>query len=156
MSEHILVIEPDTEYREKVNAYRIGDGLEPYAEDEWDEHFTWSVICHKPEHCNGWIECDKEHAVDGYDGPNDGPWDYDTDSPPPWAELEEFEFHGELHEWKWGYGWTTPYPGCVLQGNVDWDVPDELYPLRAGRWIVDDDWDDTDVSLSVVREVTDA
>lgn len=105
--------------------------------------------------CNGWQECGEDkHEVPGYEGVNDGPWDSDEDA--PWYDEEEFEFHGVLHTWNGnGYGWTVPFPGCVVAAN-DYTEPYGADVRRDGSWLVEDDWDDTTVSLNVIVEVEDA
>lgn len=134
MTEHLLTVEADTDYAER----------HPRAYPE----LTWSITCINPDSCNGWSECDKDHEVDGVNAA-DGP--YDAEDGRPWAGLDEFEFHGEEHTWRSGHGWTSAYKGCVVQGT-DVDLPDELHPLRPGKWIVDDDWDDEFCELIVVRK----
>lgn len=138
MIEHLLTVEVNTDYAERF----------PDAPTE----YRWGIACTNPDQCKGWQECDKAHEVDGSSAA-DGPYDAEEDA--PWDGLDEFEFHGELHTWVDGYGWTVPYVGCVVQGN-NVECPDELYPLRPGAWIVEDDWDDTDCYLTVVREVSEA
>ena len=129
MSRHILHVSPD------------GDGFE--------------IECVAPDTCNGWIECGEPHAVDGIDA-NYGP--YGCDESAPWFDEDEWEFHGKLHTWRHGYGWTLPYPGCVVAGSGGVEAPDDLWEetvdgehrLKPGRWLVDDDWDDTDCYLALV------
>jgi len=135
MSEHLLTVEVDAAYAE----------LHPRAYPE----LTWSITCINPDSCNGWSECDKDHEVDGASAAN-GPHDAEDDQ--PWAGYDEFDFHGELHKWVSYHGWTVPFKGCVVQGT-DVDLPDELHPLRPGKWIVEDDWDDDICELTVVRKV---
>jgi hypothetical protein len=134
MTEHLLTIEVDTAYAERFPDF------EPVN--------RWSIACINPDQCNGWIECDKPHEVDGVNA-SDGPYDSDDDA--PWSGYDEFEFHDEEHSWRDGYGWTVPYKGCVVQGQYV-DLPDELDLSRLGEWIVEDDWDDTECTLTVVRE----
>lgn len=115
------------------------------------EGFT--IECLAGNGCNGWIECREPHTVGKLDA-TEGPYDCDPDM--PWSDEEEWEFHGVLHEWRWGYGWTVPYPGCVVaaQGcdapDDLWEVVDGEHRLKPGRWLVDDDWDDTDCYLTLV------
>lgn len=134
MSKHIMIKEIDQEYADKFSDY--------------DTEYNYYIICPEGNGCDGWIECSKEHTVPGYDGANDGPYESEEDA--PWDGHDEFEFHGEWHEWKWGYGWTVEYPGCVVQGQYDLDPPDELYSMPPGRYIVEDDWDDTTCYLQYV------
>ncbi len=127
---------------------------EKYDDDEPFSHLPPDMVdeLECPIGCNGWSECNKAHEVPGYDGVNDGPWDSYEDA--PWYDQEEFEFHGVVHTWSGnGYGWTVPYNGCVVAGN-DWSDPYGV-PDRPGKWLVDDDWDDTTVSLTKVCELDD-
>lgn len=100
-----------------------------------------SITCY-PGGCNGWQECREEHSVDGYTGENDGPDDSDEDA--PWADEEEFEFHGVLHEWRSGWGWTVPFNGCVVSvADSLSDFADNiLREYGPGEYLVDDDWGD--------------
>ncbi|MGV7904208.1 hypothetical protein PJN93_30825, partial [Mycobacterium kansasii] len=82
--------------------------------DDYDPEypsFNHSVECLNVEKCGGWIGCNDPHEVDGRSAA-DGPYDCDDDA--PWEGCDEFEFHGVLHEWHWGHGWTVPYKGCVV------------------------------------------
>lgn len=120
--------------------------------DDWDEehpYFNHQIECLNVEKCGGWAECMKPHEVDGKSA-NDGPWDADDDD--PWIDEEEFTFHGVEHTWHYGYGWTTPFKGCVVAENdaaCDYahDIGVEHGP---GRYVVDDEWDDTDCTLMYV------
>jgi hypothetical protein len=135
MSAHVFIRELDTEYAEKY----------PNEPPEFLNH----VEC--PVGCNGWQECTEDvHKVPGYDGVNDGPYESDEDA--PWCDEEEYEFHGVLHTWNGnGYGWTIPFNGCVVSAN-DYSDPYDI-PERAGKWLVDDDWDDSTVSLTGIVEM---
>ncbi|MFG3340561.1 hypothetical protein [Glycomyces sp. NPDC048151] len=134
MIDHLLTVEVDTEYAERF----------PDAEAQ----HRWGITCLYPDQCKGWQECNKTHEANGVSAAN-GP--YDAEEGAPWDGLDEFEFHGQEHKWVDYHGWTVPYVGCVVQGN-DVEVPDELRPLRPGKWIVEDDWDDDLCTLTVVRE----
>lgn len=131
---HVLVIEPDAAY-----AARFPDAPTEYR---------WSIECLNLEKCGGWQECPESHEVEGQPV-NDGPWDSDESA--PWFEEEEFEFHGVLHEYRWGHGWTVPFEGCVVASN-DADCPVE--PMRPGRWMVHDEWDDTYLTLELGDDLT--
>lgn len=113
---------------------------EPY----WD----WSIECATPDLCGGWWECRESHEVIGLPQ-NDGPWNSSEDA--PWFEEEEFTFHGVEHTWRWGHGWTVPYPGCVVQTA---DIGDDVHEIASvhgeGVYLVEDDWDDTYCHLEVV------
>lgn len=131
---HVLVIEPDAAYAERF----------PDAPVE----YRWAIECLVPEKCGGWQECPESHQIDG-EPTNDGPWE--SDETAPWYEEEEYEFHGVWHEWRYGYGWTVPFDGCVVADAVHVDCPVE--PMRPGRWLVNDEWDDTYLTLDVVSEI---
>lgn len=115
----------------------------------YDLDYESSITC-TTTGCNGWQECREPHVVEGYDGPNDGPDDSEEDA--PWADREEFEFHGVLHTWRGGWGWTVPFVGCVL---AEQDLADYIHDIYAehgpGEYLVDDDWwDETHSSISAV------
>lgn len=111
--------------------------------------YTATIEC-IPGGCLGWIECREEHTVDGYTGPNDGPYDSGEDA--PWADKEETEFHGVMHTWRSGWGWTVPYPGCVLaEQDTSDNEHDILMEYGPGAYLVDEDWwDETSVTISPV------
>lgn len=148
MGRHILVVEPDEGY----------DSNDP---DTWDEK-KFSIICPEGNGCSGWIECTEAHEVDGVSA-NSGPYDFPTcpacvsDGSEcqhvPWCDLEEFDFHGVLHTWDGSNGWTVPFTGCVVQGS-DVDFSDHMH-LPPGKYVVEDDWDDTEVSLELIGELAD-
>lgn len=126
MSEHVFIVAPD------------GEGF--------------TIECLAGNGCNGWIECRKPHMVGDLDA-RVGPY---CDDDAPWCDFEEWEFHGVVHTWRYGWGWTVPYPGCVVAGSGV-DAPDDLWEttdgerrLRPGRWLVDDDWDDEDCRLTLI------
>lgn len=144
MTEHLLTIKPDETYRARVNAQREKQGLPPYSEADMEEDFILSITCLHPDLCAGWIECSEEH-------PNSDPED---DESPVYDQYDDVMMHGVPHDHHDGM-WTVPYKGCVVRGG-DWETPDDLYPLRAGEWIVEDEWEDTCVYLNVVREVATA
>ncbi|MBR7191694.1 hypothetical protein [Gordonia sp. SCSIO 19800] len=114
--------------------------------------FEYSIECRNVDKCGGWQECREPHEVDGVSAA-DGPWDCDDDA--PWEGLEELEFHGVLHTWHWGHGWTVPYPGCVVAANdaICDDAHDIALDHGCGRHEVDDDWDDEDCRLIHVRAI---
>lgn len=104
--------------------------------DEDPDYPDYALECNTPDLCHGWLECGDER-----DGPSpdealdmagfDGEWE------------EEQEFHGVLHTWHWGPGWTIPYTaGCIVQ-YCDWEPPYDMpYKPRAGRYEVEIKWDD--------------
>ena len=124
MSRHILVKEIDTDYAERL--------------PDFPPQYRYLIECPEGNRCEGWAEYREAHEVDGVSA-NDGPDDCEPEA--LWAAEEEFDFHGATHTWKYGWGWTVAYPGCVVQGS-DFDPPDELYALPVGRYVVEDDWDD--------------
>jgi len=107
--------------------------------------FRYRIECQIDGGCGGWLECDEPHEVAGQNaeaGPDD------CDPAAPWWGSEEFEFHGVVHTWRYGgHGWTVPHSGCIVAA-VDWVPPEEIEDdLPPGRYEVDDEWDDTEVSL---------
>lgn len=138
MSRHVLVVEPDAEY-----AARFPD---------FAPEVRWRIECPDGNGCSGWIECDGNH--EGFD-----PEDEDS---PAYDEYEDVEIHGVLHAYQWGYGWTTPLPEgqCVVgecQPGIDppedlWQRDEQTNNLRLplGRWVVEDEWDDTNCTLLLV------
>lgn len=134
MSTHILVIEPDP----------TAPAMGPHHTDDR----TWSIECPPGNGCSGWMECGEKHEVEGHGSAEDGPDDCEETA--PWEGCDEFEFHGVMHEWKGGHGWTVPWPGCVVAGS-DWsEPPAEMDDLPTGRYPIEDDWDDTSVALDFV------
>lgn len=128
MTTHVLVITPDTEY-----AKRFPDA---------DPEVQWRVECSDPAACSGWRECGEPHEVGGVSAA-DGPWDPPSDDV-PWVDEDEFEFHGEDHTWRGGWGWTVEYAGCPVDAFGDIELPDDLpQPITPGRYTIDVEWDDT-------------
>lgn len=109
----------------------------------------WRVTCTVEGGCGGWMECGEPHEVDGISAA-DGPHDCDPDA--PWADCDEFTFHGVDHEWRVGYGWTVDYDGCPI---TPWhfDLPDGIDTTRNGSWLVENEWDDTDCLVELIREL---
>lgn len=130
---------------------------------DWHEdepYWDGSITCQAPSLCNGWWECGEPHEVDGVSAA-DGP--YDSECPGehgvstdraghlPWCDEDEFEFHGVLHTWRYGNGWTVPYDGCVVQtADIAEYVDDIAREHGEGTFVVDDEWDDTSVYLHFV------
>lgn len=133
---HTLIKEIDTDYT------GMPDG---------EVEYRYRIECADPATCDGWIECGKLHEFDGRDADTYGPYDCEPDC--PWFESEEFDFHGVVHTWRDGYGWTVPFDGCIV-AYTDWDVPDEIWSGPVGRYPVDDEWDDTQCTLSIRTEDT--
>lgn len=146
MSEHILVVSRDEDYVKLLAQHREPD--EQDVRDAYQVH----IECPTPEHCTGWEECRGPHtSPDGLLDANDGPYDCEEDV--PWEGQEEFEFHGELHTWCGSWGWMVPFPGCIVVAQGI-EVPGDIDTERDGRWLIEDDWDDTDCYLVLVRELT--
>lgn len=143
-------------------------------EPSWD----WSITCTTPDRCDGWWECPEAHVVDGIDAA-DGP--YENDCPGwhgpyalneaentaraaaggphwPWCDDDEHMFHGVAHTWRYGFGWTVPFPGCVVQASDT--VGDYALDIAAdhgeGVYVVEDDWDDTYCTLVLVGRAGEA
>ena len=115
---------------------------------EDDPEYRWTVTCLNPNACNGWQECPEDH--NGYDPKDKDSLAYD--------EWEDVEIHGVLHEWHWGHGWTVPYEGCCVADNLNcWggvDSADDIAQEHGvGTHVVDDDWDDTDLTLTWVKTI---
>ena len=132
---HVLVIEPDAAYAE-----RFPDAPVKYR---------WRIECANTDLCGGFQECPESHQIDG-EPVNDGPWESDESA--PWYEQDYFTFHGVEHEWHYGWNWTVPFEGCVVKANAE-DQP--IWPMRTGRWQVDDEWDSGEfVTLHVLSEIS--
>lgn len=112
--------------------------------DDWHEDepcWDWSLTCQAPNLCGGWWECSETHEVDGLSA-SDGPYACETSA--PWCDEDEFEFHGVTHTWRYGWGWTVPYEGCVVQtADIGDGVDDIAREHGEGTYEVDDDWDET-------------
>lgn len=153
MTKHILTISRDEGALHRLSKYR-----EPDEQDRKD-YYSVSIECPTPEYCAGWEECREPHtSPDGFLSAEDGPYDTDcgtgeTDCV-PWCGRDDFEFHGIEHTWRWGHGWTVPYDGCIVAAQ-DIEVPDGIDTERDSRWLIEDDWDDTDCYLVLVREIGD-
>lgn len=152
---HILVISLDRDTQARLDA-----GEYVFPEDvESHEH---SIVCPYTGGCGGWVECRQPHEVDGKSascGPEECICDHEQPSclgedggeHPPWYDQEDFEFHGVMHTWRHGHGWTVPYDGCIVLYNSSYDLPHE-YELPLGEHEVDAEWDDTDCTLVLVPE----
>lgn len=138
MSEHYIEITRDTVGLGRLGKYRS------ITDKDVKDYYAARLICTDPSTCPGWIECDKDHT--GYDP--------DDETSVVFDEYEDVLIHGEYHNWRYGYGWVVDFPGCPVTGN-DWEVPDEIDTKRDGKYLVDVEWEDEFVYLSVVKEVTD-
>lgn len=153
---HILVISLDRDTQARLDA-----GEYVFPEDaESHEH---SIVCPYTGGCGGWIGCQQPHEVDGKSascGPEDCICDdgqpsclgEDGGEHPPWYDQEDFEFHGVMHTWRHGHGWTVPYDGCIVRYNSSYDLPYEYDELPLGEHEVDAEWDDTGCTLVLVPE----
>lgn len=137
MSEHFVTVHVDAAHLDQLARFR------PVTDADRADAYAATIECSDPAACDGWIECDKDH--DGYD-PED-------ETSPAYDEFEDVMIHGVPHDWH--YGWTVPYAGCPVVGSchLGWDVPEGIPMDRPGRYLVDDEWDDSLVSLTLVREV---
>lgn len=121
------------------------------ADPDDPEDFRYRIECQIEGGCGGWWECDKPHEVDGRCADADltqcGPFDCVPDA--PWEGQVEFTFHGVVHTWHDGHGWTVPHVGCIV-AVVDWMPPEEVEDLPPGRYEVTDEWDDTELYLEYV------
>lgn len=114
-----------------------------------DDEYAYDLECPGAPHCTGWQECDQTHEVDGISAANGPDEPLDTcecdgclvcSCPSlPWDGVEEFEFHGVVHTWHIGYGWTVPYNGCVVREH-DLEEHDLLLDEPPGRYLVDAEW----------------
>ncbi len=153
MSTHLLVITLDRIEQAKLDA---GEFVFPEHVDSRD----YGTKCLVENGCGGWIECREPHEVDGKKA-DCGPYDCDCpDGQPsclseteadyaPWCDREEFEFHGVVHTWRYGYGWTVPYKGCIVAWG-DYELPGCYEDLPRGEYQVEDDWEDTGCYLQLV------
>lgn len=111
--------------------------------------YDFTVECLAPSLCGGWQECTGDHLI-GHAEPN--PEDDEDCS-------DELEFHGVEHAWRPGYGWTVPFPGCIVADRVgqwdsgEWEIASEHGP---GRHAVEDDWDDSELTLYFIETLEEA
>lgn len=112
--------------------------------------FVYTVECPGRPSCDGFIECDEKHEIDGVNA-YEGPWDCDEGV--PWAELEVFEFHGVPHTWHDGYGWSVPYVGCVVRAHPYLaEIADDLLcESPPGRYPVRDHWGYEEMELTLAE-----
>lgn len=111
--------------------------------------YTFTLECPGPPQCVGFTECQEKHEVDGRDAA-EGPYDCAEDD--PWLHEEEFTFHGVLHTWQDGYGWTVPFEGCVVRPHPYFpdEARDVLFEQMPGRYVVAVDWDEDSYTLKLV------
>jgi hypothetical protein len=133
------------------------------SDDHSEEYpdYDSTIDCLNPNLCGGYQECTEKHEVDGVSA-SDGPWDCECPGDHgtegnegvhyPWCDEDEFEFHGILHTYRYGWNWTVPYRGCVVASA---DVSDDVYDIARtkgpGTYPVDDDWSDESCILNVIE-----
>jgi hypothetical protein len=156
MGTHTMVVTLDAIEQAKLDA---GELVLP----EHPDSHTWHIRCDDPAHCTGYSECIRMHickhghdAVHGFDEDSDDgpcPGHDDPEKPNCFAGEEEYQFHGEWHTYRWGWGWTVPFIGCIVSENWDGDLLDVaggVSALPLGEHPVDEEWyDDTGVSLTL-------
>lgn len=152
MTQHTLIIDLDSTQQTLLE---MGFLVLP----EHQDNRTWSIRCEDPENCDGWQECFESHVCEhgrdasrGYDEDSESPGICPGGGPDDacdcWAGLEDFEFHGIMHTYRWGYGWTIKYPGCVVAAARDFtDAPDYWESKPRGEYEIRDDWDDEQLTL---------
>lgn len=152
MSKHVLVVSLD-----ELTQTRLDAG--EFAFPERADSHRYGVVCRDGNGCSGWTECLEPHSIDGKTA-DCGPYDCDCpdDQPSclgetvadraPWFEQEAFEFHGVVHTWRDGLGWTVPYIGCIVRAS-NYELPDDCERLPLGEYEVQDDWDETTCSLQL-------
>lgn len=157
MTGHLLVVELDESEQAKLDA---GELIFP----EHVESHVHGIACHLGDNCKGWIKCLEPHEIDGTSaecGPHD--CDCSDDKPSclgeganraPWDDEDEFEFHGVIHTWRGGHGWTVPFTrGCIVAFG-DYELPYECEDLAIGEYAVDTEWDDTNCQLILASTAT--
>lgn len=141
MSRHILAIKLDPIEQARLDS---GELVFPEHVDSHDH----DIVCPEGNGCSGWVGCSEPHLVDGKSA-DDGPYDCD-ESAPYWGK-DEFEFHGVLHTWRSGYGWTMPFTGkCIVNWVGRYDLPTGYEDLPIGEHEVEDDWGDESCYLQLV------
>lgn len=137
---HILLVQLDYPTQQRLDA---GEYVLPEHVDDR----VYLIEC--PDGCDGWQTCLEKHEgqhVDVILPADQGPDDCQQCTEPPllhtaWCGQEEFEFHGVIHTWRYGHGWTVPYPGCVVAATP-WDSDFDRDDVPRGRYEVQEDWDD--------------
>ena len=159
MGTHTIVVALDAIEQAKLDA---GELVLP----EHPDSHSWHIRCDNPAHCTGYSECSRMHICKhGHEVPAGHPDEHGSpDGPCPgypnelghpncWEGDDEFQFHGEWHTYRWGWGWTVPFIGCIVSENWDGDLLDVaggVYALPLGEHPVDEEWyDDTGVSLTL-------
>lgn len=121
------------------------------GEDWFPDQPDWNgaVVCLVPALCGGWQTCGHDECRVG------SPYDADNGAE-PWYEQEEWEFHGELHTYRYGHDWTVPFPGCVVtESDAVFQAAYDIGQQHGeGTYLVDDEWDDTSCTLIYGKRVT--
>lgn len=114
--------------------------IEKHGDDPDDPARTYAIECSDSKRCPGFIECLEDHT---------GAPDYDDTGD------DEAVIHGVDHTYHYGYGWTVPYPGCVVQGVAFWG-DDHLHIAKErglGRHELETEWDDEYCTLNAIDTV---
>ncbi|WP_191563404.1 hypothetical protein [Janibacter melonis] len=130
---HHAVVEVDDAGLAQLAKFR------PVTDEDREEAFIWRVECSDPARCEGWQECGEDHP----DAPDD---------PDETGGDESVTLHGVEHTWHTLHGWVLRMDGCPVEANAGtWCDPPEGMPLdRPGRYLIEADWDDTDLYLLLV------
>lgn len=108
---------------------------------DYPGEFFYGWECPGPPHCTGFSECREPHIENGTNADEVTPFDGgDDQNPPPWDGLDEWTFHGVLHTYHDGYGWTVQDEGCVIS-ETDLEVDDALLGEAPGRYAIDIAWE---------------
>lgn len=152
MSRHILVVTRDPSLDDAGDHEKC---VYPEHPDDRD----YSIECLPGNGCRGWESCPHPHEVNGRsaaDGPILDDAVLGADGRAPWHGKQDYEFHGQMHTWRDGYGWTVEYTACIVNYNSSYDLPPEAEDLPIGRYEVDDDWDDTCCYLYLIGPAAEA
>ena len=99
--------------------------LRPVTEQDRADYYAWRVVCSDPAGCPGWVECTETHEVDD----------------DPWGDFDRYLFHGVMHDWRAGYGWTVDYAGCPVEDS-DTELPDGIDTTVDDEYPIEVEWDD--------------
>lgn len=132
MITHHAVVETDEAFLTRLAKLRT------VTDEDRADAFTWRVECSDPARCEGWTEC----AVTHENAPDD---------PDETGGDQHITLHGVEHLWVAGWGWVARLEGCPVDERApDCDPPEGMPLDRPGRYLVDADWDDTDLYLELV------
>lgn len=99
----------------------------------------FTVSC--PTGACGYEGCPAVHVVDGVSA-DEGPWEALESA--PFAEREQFEFHGELHTWSdLAQVWMVPSRTCAVEDEIRaWgDIPEGISIAVDGDYPIEAVWD---------------